>query len=109
VGSGASFANPRIEDGLADITRRIWEQPPPQRVRGRAMQGLARPSRSALEHVAGAGRDRIAEATMSLQRNVEERGPHFADHNTQAGGRDPGLALGVRPRGTGVHELDLPL
>jgi hypothetical protein len=73
------------------------------------MQGLARPSRSALEHVAGAGRDRIAEATMSLQRNVEERGPHFADHNTQAGGRDPGLALGVRPRGTGVHELDLPL
>jgi hypothetical protein len=37
---------PRIEDALADITRRISEQQP-QRVRRRAVQGLARPSRSA--------------------------------------------------------------
>jgi hypothetical protein len=39
--------DPRIEGALADITRRISEQQPQQRVRRRAVQGLARPSRSA--------------------------------------------------------------
>jgi hypothetical protein len=69
--------NPRIEDALADITRRIWSSGRRSEFGGeqcRAWRGR-RGQRLALEHVVGAGRDRIARSSCGKTPHHDVPGP----------------------------------